>query len=89
MSRKTGKPKKNIDFMLDIARGFYKTGYSLAIQIKKNEPQEGIQLLASGVVNFSLATELFLKAANLLTGKDIVGHKLWNLYKVLPLEIKK
>ena len=24
-----------------------------------------------------------------MTGKDIVGHKLWNLYKVLPLEIKK
>lgn len=59
-----GKPKKqmNFQFAIDIAEGFYHTGKSMAINSNNDSSNHGYIWIPTAVVNFSFATELYLKA---------------------------
>lgn len=74
----------NSQFAIDIAEGFYQTGISLAKQAHHDNSRHGFIWIPPGVVNFSFATELILKAVIFYDlRKKAWGHKLFDLYQTL------
>jgi len=85
------KPKKQINFQfaIHIAEGFYQTGKSLAINSKNDNSNHGYIWVPPGVVNFSFATELILKATIFYdSGVNAWGHNLYKLYLTLKNETR-
>jgi hypothetical protein len=74
--------------ILQSAEGFYKVGRRLALEIVASDKDVQYALPAA-VVNFSFATELYLKALrHLLKMPDTKQHGLWQLYNGLPVDVK-
>lgn len=77
-------PNTNIQFAIDVAEGFYQTGVTLAKHCKKDNSERGYIWIPPGVVNFSFATELLLKAVIYYDQrKRVLGHKLYKLYQTI------
>jgi hypothetical protein len=77
------------DLLFHIANGFYDIGYSIASKAKNEQYEIRPQRLATAVVNFSFAVELYLKMLYAITTKSVLtGHQFLYLYKQLPDSIK-
>jgi HEPN domain. len=88
-----GKKKKtesNYQFAIEVADGFYQTGLSLAKHSHEAHYDRGYIWIPPGVVNFSFATELLLKATIFYDLKQKPwGHKLYRLYQSLSEKTKQ
>ena len=88
----TKKSNKNVNFQfaISVAEGFYQTGLSLAKHTHTDDSKHGYIWIPTGVVNFSFATELLLKATIYYdTEKQVFGHELFKLYQTLTEKTKK
>lgn len=67
------------------ANEFHQVGYGLAARIKSALVTKGFEVMVPAAVNFSLASELYLKAVHTMTGRPAAEiHKLWELFRTLP-----
>lgn len=82
MIGKSKDKSTNTQFAIDVAEGFYQTGLSLAKHTHHDTSRHGYIWIPPGVVNFSFATELILKAV-IYYGlrKKAWGHNFYKLYK--------
>lgn len=80
----------NFQFAIDVARGFYDAGVSLAKHSSNENVNDGYIWIPPGVVNLSFATELLLKATLFYDlGEKAWGHKLFDLYNSLSPQTKQ
>lgn len=80
---------KSPEFAISLSEGFYQTGQSLA-KHSHSDNATGFIWIAPGVVNFSFATELLLKAILMIdSNASIKGHKLFDLYKKIKPPTKQ
>lgn len=88
-----GKKKKketNYQFAIEIAEGFYQTGLSVAKHSHEVKNDHGYIWIPPGVVNFSFATEILLKATIFYDlRQNAWGHKLYDLYQTLSEQTKQ
>ncbi|MPQ49158.1 hypothetical protein GCQ56_19335 [Marinifilum sp. N1E240] len=88
MAKKKNKDS-NYQFAIEIADGFYQSGLSIANHSHEDKSDRGYIWIPPGVVNFSFATELLLKATIFYDlKKKPWGHKLYDLYKSLSTETR-
>lgn len=80
---------KSPEFAISLSEGFYQTGQSLA-KHSHSDNVTGFIWIAPGVVNFSFATELLLKAVLMIdSNTSTKGHKLLDLYKKIRLQTRQ
>jgi len=80
----------NARVTVEIGRGFYDIGLELATRVLQNKSESKFYSLSPAVVNFTFATELYLKALRkLIDLPDSGSHELLSLYSGIPVEEKK